>query len=315
MKATKEFFDQLEKEIKNGTFPKTQKETDALPPMPTVKDKPDTPDFTTFRQMLGNYQATLDECHKLIISQKKSIAILTQQLETSESEFEEIFQKQNQAIADLKQLVRQREKDIAYLCDREKIALLDKANAIKAMEKERDALTQRNNQLEKWYDDWQKLRDTIASQYDKSDIEEAGGMDDITVMADTIEAILYKDSREKQLRNEIDRLKKKISSNKDQIENETINRVICEIVDAASNWDQEDRKTINSTIMNTCYAYLSEETLQKVIKLKNVGQGKNSFDGDNNGVVAGGDVYLSDVKLSLPEGGKLPANIKNKRNG
>lgn len=60
-------------------------------------------------------------------------------------------------------------------------------------------LTEDNNRLKAWYESWQRLRDNVAHAiYDPSDIAEAGGVDNPSVMEDVIGAIMTNYDLEKE---------------------------------------------------------------------------------------------------------------------
>ncbi|MBQ0056858.1 MAG: hypothetical protein KBT20_04290 [Bacteroidales bacterium] len=60
----------------------------------------------------------------------------------------------------------------------------------------------------KWFEDWQKLKEDIASEcYDQSDIQEAGGLDDPSLMYDAIQSIISGNLTEKQLKEENEKLR------------------------------------------------------------------------------------------------------------
>lgn len=61
---------------------------------------------------------------------------------------------------------------------------------------------------EKWFEKWQKLKEEIASEcYDRQEIEEAGGIDDPSVMYDAINSIVTGNQIEKQLKEENEKLR------------------------------------------------------------------------------------------------------------
>lgn len=62
---------------------------------------------------------------------------------------------------------------------------------------------------EKWFKDWQTLKTEIASEcYAPSDIQEAGGIDDPSVMLDAIQSIISGNLTEKRLKEENERLRR-----------------------------------------------------------------------------------------------------------
>lgn len=56
-----------------------------------------------------------------------------------------------------------------------------------------------NRQLRSWYNDWQRIRNEVASEvFDPRDIAEAGRVDDPSVMAEAIEAVMSNFSLQKE---------------------------------------------------------------------------------------------------------------------
>lgn len=60
----------------------------------------------------------------------------------------------------------------------------------------------------KWFENWQKLKEEIASEcYDSQDIQETGGIDDPSVMYEAIHSIVMGNLTEKQLKEENEKLR------------------------------------------------------------------------------------------------------------
>lgn len=94
------------------------------------------------------------------------------------------------------------------------------------------ALVEEVNRLQSWYDDWQHLRNKIAYElYAGSDILEAGGIDDPSIMADAIET--YMDSWQLQKENEELRAKQEAWRESDEYKAER------------SNWEKTTKQSID----------------------------------------------------------------------
>lgn len=71
-------------------------------------------------------------------------------------------------------------------------------------------LLEEKTKLDSWYADWQALRDMVKREcYDSNDVNECGGLDDPSLMLDTVQAILENRVIEKQLRKENEELRKR----------------------------------------------------------------------------------------------------------
>lgn len=96
-------------------------------------------------------------------------------------------------------------KEIKDMRDGSITRLLKRVEELEEEKNKKDArckeLVEEVNRLQSWYDDWQHLRNKIAIElYAGTDILEAGGIDDPSIMADAIET--YMDSWQLQRENE-----------------------------------------------------------------------------------------------------------------
>ena len=114
--------------------------------------------------------------------------------------------------------------------------LMERVKELEAEKKSSDdrckELIKENNRLQSWYDDWQNMRNQIVNElYSETDILEAGGIDDPSIMAEAIEA--YLDSWQLQKENEDLRAKQEAWRESDEYKAER------------SNWEKANKQRID----------------------------------------------------------------------
>ena len=127
-------------------------------------------------------------------------------------------------------------KEIKDMRDGSITRLLKRVEELEEEKNKKDArckeLVEEVNRLQSWYDDWQHLRNKIAIElYAGTDILEAGGIDDPSIMADAIET--YMDSWQLQRENEELRAKQEAWRESDEYKAER------------SNWEKDNKQRID----------------------------------------------------------------------
>lgn len=148
-----------------------------------------------------------------------------------------------------------------------------------------EKLEEENHRLQSWFDDWQQLRQKVANEmYDASDIAEVSGVEDPSVMADAIDAImsgytLQKENEELRAKQEAWRESEEYKAERRKWESETQKRIdIMELkarlLKHAETYTPTESERIRSFVLNlneilraTAWESISTTILEEVMNV------------------------------------------------